>query len=92
MLSKYFSHEFLQIKKIAIKAIGNAAKNIQILLRVLGGKLTLAPPHMLPDSFFSGRLGSAINSRKLLHHRFVQCWKKHAALCANICLRLIVLA
>ena len=52
MLSEYCSYKCLQMKKIAINVIGNAAKNFQVLLRVPRGKLSLAPPIMLPGTFF----------------------------------------
>ena len=41
-------------KIIAINDLGNEAKNL-IFLGVLTGKLTLAPPHILLDSFFFGQ-------------------------------------
>ena len=45
-LSKYCIYECLQIKnkKNSINAIGNAAKRLLNLSRVLRGKLTLGPP------------------------------------------------
>ena len=57
-LSTYSNNEFLQLKntKFAIITIKKPAKNFETLLRVLWGKLTLEPPHMLSDTFFSGRL------------------------------------
>ena len=36
---------------------GNSAKNFEFLLGVLRGKLTLEPPHMLPDTFFPAGSG-----------------------------------
>ena len=48
-LSTYSSYEFLQKKntKSAINASENLRKRLSNLLRVLRGKLTLEPPHMV---------------------------------------------
>ena len=54
ILSKYCIYECL--KKNCDKCHRKHSKKLLNLLRVLGGKLTLAPPHMLPATFFSGRL------------------------------------
>ena len=57
-LSTYSNYEFLQMKnkKNRGKCHRKRSKKLLNLLRVLGGKLTLAPPHMLPATFFSGIL------------------------------------
>ena len=53
-LSAYSSYECIQLKNttFTINAIGNSAKTFEILLGVLWGKLTLEPPHKLPETFF----------------------------------------
>ena len=56
--STSFNYKRIQLKntKYEIIASGNSANNFELLLRVLRGKLTLGPSHMLPDAFFPSRL------------------------------------
>ena len=57
ILSKYCIYECLQIKnkKNRDKCHRKRSKKLLNLLRVLRRKITLVPPHMLPDTFFSVR-------------------------------------
>ena len=46
----------ISLKKKILNTLENLAKFFESLLRVQWGKLTSEPPHMLSDTYFSGRL------------------------------------